>query len=157
MLKGNSLFNPQHHVIASAAFIITEIMIEADFFYGTCLQQGNGFKRPLSIIITALHHIPEPLKVIQEAMRVTRKTIIVVEDLYRNPIGKWWTLVRDQIYNFEFFGHPCQFRKQEEWLQPFRGLKLEVSRVESFYTWLSGLRILNGLFVLRLAEDVCVV
>ncbi len=106
-----------------------------------------------SMFITVLHHIPDPVAVLKEAMRVTRKSVIIVEDLYRHSLGRLWTILRDMIYNFEFIGHPCQFHKREEWTEIFEGLGLHVRNIQEHYTWLSGLRILNGIFILELPKS----
>ena len=97
----------------------------------------------VSMLVTVLHHISDPEAILREAKRVTRKRLIVIEDLYHHSLGRLWTQWRDQLYNFEFFGHPCQFRKKEEWLAAFRSLGFKVLDVKEVYTWLSGLRILN--------------
>lgn len=102
-----------------------------------------------SLLVTVLHHVPDPAAILREARRVTRKTLIVVEDLYHHELGRWWTIWRDQLYNFEFFGHPCQFRKKEDWLQLFRQEGFSLVKEERVYTWMAGLRILNGVFVLK--------
>ena len=102
-----------------------------------------------SLLITVLHHVPNPAQLLEEVRRVTRKTLIVVEDLYRHGLGKWWTKLRDQLYNFEFFGHPAQFRKSGEWMDLFSKSRFDLAEHREVYTWLSGLRILNGLFVLK--------
>jgi ubiquinone/menaquinone biosynthesis C-methylase UbiE len=102
-----------------------------------------------SILVTVLHHVPDPAAVLREARRVTRKTLIVVEDLYHHELGRWWTILRDQIYNFEFFGHPCQFRKKEAWLELFRASGFSPVKEDRVYTWMAGMRILNGVFVLQ--------
>lgn len=103
-----------------------------------------------SLLVTVLHHISDPESVLREAKRVTRKRLIVIEDLYHHALGRLWTQWRDQLYNFEFFGHPCQFRKKEEWIQTFQSLGFKVLDVKEVYTWLSGLRILNGIFILEI-------
>ena len=103
----------------------------------------------VSMLVTVLHHVADPVAVLREAKRVTRKTLIVVEDLYHHGLGRAWTILRDQIYNFEFFGHPCQFRKRQEWLDFFKAQGFEAVHDESVYTWMAGLRILNGIFILR--------
>jgi ubiquinone/menaquinone biosynthesis C-methylase UbiE len=105
-----------------------------------------------SMMITMLHHTPDPAAIVREAVRVTRRRIIVVEDIYRSAAGRIWTILRDQIYNFEFFGHPCQFKKREEWLALFEreGCKLVEDRLVR--TRLAGMGILNGVFILRPGE-----
>ncbi len=101
-----------------------------------------------SMLITVLHHIPDPEAVLREAVRVTRGQVIVIEDLYRHSWGRQWTILRDRIYNFEFFGHPCQFHTAKEWQTIFQRAGLKVRGFTEKYTWLCGLRILNGIFIL---------
>ena len=103
----------------------------------------------VSLLITVLHHTPDPEYILREAIRVTRNKIIVIEDLYRHELGRFWTKLRDQLYNFEFIGHPANFHAAEEWKKVFQGLQLEVKDEQKIYTWLSGMRILNGIFVLE--------
>ena len=102
----------------------------------------------ISLLVTMLHHVPHPEKVLLEAKRVTRRAVIVVEDLYRTLAGRWWTILRDRIYNLEFVGHPCQFRKKDEWSRCFRDLGFGLQSAEEVDTSLLGMRILNGIFVL---------
>jgi ubiquinone/menaquinone biosynthesis C-methylase UbiE len=107
-----------------------------------------------SLLITVLHHMADPEAVIREAQRVTRKTVIVIEDLYHHALGRWWTVLRDRIYNFEFFGHPCRFKKAEEWVALFERLGFSLVEEKQMYTWLARLRILNGLFVFQVKEKM---
>lgn len=101
----------------------------------------------VALFITTLHHIKTTEDIIREALRVTRKKIIVVEDLYHHALGRWWTVLRDRFYNFEYFGHPCRFKKREEWIASFEQLGCFLAEDKCLYTWLAGLRILNGVFV----------
>lgn len=118
------------------------------------LYSGGRFPFPdksfdVSLLVTVLHHTENPEAVLKEVMRVTRKTLIVVEDLYRHRLGRFWTKLRDQFYNMEFFGHPAQFRRGDDWVSFLSGFGLVLESRREVYTWLSGLRILNGLFVFR--------
>lgn len=103
----------------------------------------------VSMLITVLHHIEDLEEVFREVCRVTRKYVIVVEDLYHHPLGRVWTFLRDQIYNFEFIGHPGNFKSKEEWLSFFQGFDVSPRHYCQVYTWLTGMRILNGVFVLE--------
>lgn len=103
----------------------------------------------VSLLVTVLHHVPDPEKVLREARRVTRRFVIVVEDLYHTALGRIWTVLRDSFYTLEFVGHPRNFRKKEEWFRCFRNLGFGVESEREVYTSLLGIRILNGIFVLR--------
>ncbi len=107
-----------------------------------------------SLLITVLHHVADVENVIGEVRRVTRKNLIVVEDLYHHALGRWWTELRDRIYNFEFWGHPCQFKTREEWISLFSRHGFSLLKQKNVYTWLAGLRILNGLFIFQLEDSV---
>ena len=100
-----------------------------------------------ALLITVLHHIPDVISVIREARRVVRKKIIVVEDLYHHSLGRIWTEWRDRLYNFEYFGHPCNFKTAEQWSALFGKEGFRTQKLIQKYTWLAGMRILNGVFV----------
>ena len=100
-------------------------------------------------LITVLHHIADPEKVIREAHRVTRRLVVLVEDLYHHATGRWWTVLRDQIFNFEFFGHPKMFKKREEWLKVFRQEGFSLVEEQALRTRLAGFGILNGIFLFK--------
>jgi len=102
----------------------------------------------VTILVTMLHHVPDPQALFKEVLRVTRRKVVVVEDLYHHAPGRVWTLCRDRILNVEFTDHPHQFRKDGEWRDFFKGAGFSVSSFKSFYTWIFGLRILNGVYVL---------
>jgi ubiquinone/menaquinone biosynthesis C-methylase UbiE len=103
----------------------------------------------VTILMTMLHHVPDPMALFEEVRRVTRQQVVVVEDLYHHTAGRFWTICRDRLLNVEFSAHPHQFRKDGEWQDFFRKAGFQVSSFKSFYTWLSGLRILNGIYVLE--------
>lgn len=103
----------------------------------------------VSLLITVLHHVPSPEKVLAEARRVTRRFVIVVEDLYRHWAGRIWTILRDSFYTFEFVGHPRNFRDKQKWIRSFQSLGFKVEAEKEVYTSLLGIPILNGIFILN--------
>ena len=85
----------------------------------------NGEKLPFddnsfdtALILTVLHHTSKPEQVISEAMRVANK-IIIIEDIYSNPIQKYLTFIVDSIVNMEFARHPHSNKSNTEWKTTF--------------------------------------
>ncbi len=135
---------------------VTVLDVEAPRFRKAPVVVYGGEKMPfpdrsfdVSLLVTVLHHVKSPEAVLAEAKRVTRQIVIVVEDLYRNAIERFWTIVRDSFYNLEFVGHPRNFRTQEEWIQCFQTLGFQVEYQKEVGTSLLGIPILNGYFILR--------
>jgi ubiquinone/menaquinone biosynthesis C-methylase UbiE len=77
----------------------------------------------VSLLITVLHHTQDPVAVLSEAKRVSKR-IIVMEDLYQGKAQKYLTFAMDSILNLEFFGHPHTNMTKEEWEHLFKELKL---------------------------------
>jgi SAM-dependent methyltransferase len=103
----------------------------------------------VTILVTMLHHVPDPEALFKEVRRVTRQKVVVVEDLYHHAAGRCWTICRDRILNVEFTSHPHQFRTDSGWREFFKVAGFNICSFKSFYTWLLGLRILNGVYVLE--------
>lgn len=90
------------------------------------------------LLLTVLHHIPEPEIVLKESLRVADK-IIIIEDVYSNPVQKYLTYFTDSLFNFEFIGHPHSNKKDLEWKKVFKNLNLNLfytkkEKVLKFYT-----------------------
>jgi len=68
----------------------------------------------VSVIITTLHHAPDPDAILQESCRVAPR-IILIEDVFESTVQKYLTFVMDSLINFEFFGHPHTNRTCAEW------------------------------------------
>lgn len=79
-----------------------------------------------SLLITVLHHTAHPEEVLAEATRVTRKRLVIMEDVYSNPFQKHLTFFTDSLVNLEFEGHPHTNRRDAQWQALFqeRGLRL---------------------------------
>lgn len=91
----------------------------------------NGVKLPfednqfeVSMLITVLHHCPNPENVFKEAVRVSKNRIFILEDVYSNLLMKYLTWFADSIANFEFIGHPHTNKSETEWENLFKENKL---------------------------------
>lgn len=71
------------------------------------------------LLICVLHHCSNPMKVLEETMRVCKR-VIIIEDTYRNDLEKMLISARDNIGNFEFFQH--QYHKTKEWERIFKNM-----------------------------------
>lgn len=80
----------------------------------------------VALIITVLHHCPDPDAVLAEARRVARR-IIVIEEIYENLFEKYFTYAVDSLFNVEFFNHPRSNRTDARWREAFQRLRLDVS------------------------------
>jgi SAM-dependent methyltransferase len=92
----------------------------------------DGVKMPfrdlcfdVSLLITVLHHTPNPKRVLREAKRVA-KQIIVIEEIYSNTFNKYLTYFIDSVFNFEFLGHPHTNMTDAGWRDLFERLGLKL-------------------------------
>ena len=106
-----------------------------------------------SLLLTVLHHCDDPRQVFQEALRVSRGKIVVVEDYYRTSLEGWATNFRDSVLNLEIFGHPHNIRTIEAWKEFFAGWPMRIVHLEVFSRRMLGMRCYLVLFVLEILED----
>ncbi|GAB5483428.1 MAG: hypothetical protein Pars92KO_31850 [Parasphingorhabdus sp.] len=90
-----------------------------------------------ALLLTVLHHIANPDKILQEAARVSKR-LIIVEDVYDTPFQAAYTKLTDKITNMEFIGHPHSNRSHNEWLETFDRMGFtvrhsEIHRLAKFY------------------------
>lgn len=79
----------------------------------------------VALLITVLHHAPDPDAVLREVTRVARR-IIVIEEIYEDFFEKYFTYAIDSLFNLEFFSHPHSNRTDAEWREAFKYLRLDV-------------------------------
>ena len=99
----------------------------------------------VSLLLTVLHHIKDPVATLIEAKRVSRR-IIIAEDLFVGEFQKYFTFAMDSVLNREFFGHPHSNKTKEEWAAVFRelGLKIVDQKSNDFWRFFT-----SGLFYLE--------
>jgi ubiquinone/menaquinone biosynthesis C-methylase UbiE len=78
-----------------------------------------------SLILFVLHHTPDPVNVLTEAKRVSRK-IIIFEDIVTSPTHKSLTAALDSLMNLEFYDQPHTNKSNEEWMSIFDKLELKL-------------------------------
>ncbi len=107
-----------------------------------------------TLILLALHHCAEPEAVLDDALRVTRRRLIVTESVYRNCVEHFWLDLLDGWLNGYRHDHkmsiPLSFRRPEEWRALFESRGLRV--VETLWLGSGWERLIHHplLFVLQI-------
>lgn len=82
----------------------------------------------VSMLITVLHHCPNPEQVFAEAVRVSKQKIVVLEDVYSNGLMKKLTWFMDSLVNAEFKGHPHSNKSEAQWEALFQKHNLKIKK-----------------------------
>jgi SAM-dependent methyltransferase len=83
-----------------------------------------------ALLLTVLHHTPDPARILAEAARVGRQ-VIVIEDVYTNPLQQYLTYLTDSLLNFEFRGHPHSNKTRAGWHKTCQSLGLTMKLIRS--------------------------
>lgn len=96
----------------------------------------NGLNLPFKdnsfdciIILQTLHHCTDQIQVLKEVKRVSKKRIIIMEDVYNNYFEKVITFMHDYISN-KRKGVDClyYFHNKKEWKSIFDKLGLKIEK-----------------------------
>lgn len=82
-----------------------------------------------ALLISVLHHCTNPMKVLEETMRVAKR-IIIIEDTFRNQFEKILVSARDSVGNFEFYKH--QYYMTNEWITIFKKRRWKIIHKEEW-------------------------
>ena len=106
-----------------------------------------------TLILLALHHCAEPESVLDEALRVTRQRLIVMESVYRNRLERFWLDLLDGWVNgYRHDGGmnvPFAFKRPAEWQELFESRGLRVVETHWLGSWWERLVHHPLLFVLE--------
>lgn len=107
--------------------------VRPNIYDGEKLPYENGSVDTV-MLITVLHHTPDPESILDEAIRVSGSRVLVMEDVYSNPIQKYLTYFTDSLVNLEFAGHPHTNKTDQGWQETFKAKGLKLVDRESFRT-----------------------
>jgi SAM-dependent methyltransferase len=106
---------------------------------------GDAFD--VALLLTVLHHIPDPEHTIAEARRVARR-VIIIEDIYETERERTMTIIGDSWLNREFRGHPHSNRDDAGWRDAFARLGLRVAYADQKLHYNGFFLFRHGLYVL---------
>jgi ubiquinone/menaquinone biosynthesis C-methylase UbiE len=85
-------------------------------------------------VIFALHHMSDPVVALKEFLRVTKKSLVVLEDVYQNAFELRLLKTLDYHGNrviSESMSFPFNFKTESEWMRIFDHLKTKLTVTES--------------------------
>jgi ubiquinone/menaquinone biosynthesis C-methylase UbiE len=94
------------------------------------------------LLLFVLHHCKDPLQVLKETIRVSKKRIIIYEDTYTSFLEKRLCAMNDFLANFPFLitdpvkmNMPYNYKTVQAWEEVFEelGLKVVFKRVTSHF------------------------
>ena len=98
-----------------------------------------------ALLLMVLHHTLNPEKIVEEAMRVSKR-IIIIEDVYTSTFQKYTTYIIDSLMNLEFFGHPHSNKTDGEWKVLFQRLGLKLTDVAYYRNIFAGYAIKHATY-----------
>ena len=107
------------------------------------------------LLCFVLHHSRDHTGLLQEARRVSRDRVIILEDLYQTWFGLQLTKAHDLLVNKLICSEvtcPCTFRTEAGWRELFADLKLYVEQTALIRSLPGNLQA-QLLFHLRIDED----
>lgn len=86
------------------------------------------------LIAYVLHHASDPVSLLKEAKRISRKNIIIYEDIPEGFLAKFLCTFHGTIFNIFFQNKKQQyhFKKPKEWEEIFRQIRLKEVCVRKF-------------------------
>ncbi len=104
-----------------------------------------------SLILTVLHHAKDSDTVLDEAIRVTKNRIIVMEDIFTDLPSRIITFIGDCLVNFEVHS-PFHNHTKENWINIFEKKKLKVTEIKEFKLRCVGFPFRLAIFLLEVSH-----
>ncbi len=82
-----------------------------------------------AIILTVLHHVLHPERIITETNRVCKR-IIIMEDIYENKAQQYFTYFFDSLVNLFYSSCPHTNKNDGEWMRTFAEMGFEVKSAQ---------------------------
>ena len=109
---------------------LPEVTLPMNLFDGKKLPYKDG-QFDSSMMLMVLHHADQPLKLLEEAIRVTNGKIFVMESVYFNREHRQLGMVLEWMFNrvFDDDTHwPCNFQTPSGWMDTFANYNLKMEK-----------------------------
>jgi ubiquinone/menaquinone biosynthesis C-methylase UbiE len=135
---GNGLMAQMLHDATGADFSLLDVVdyntstLPMHLYSGKILPfEDNTFD--MATLVFVLHHNPDPRPVMQEALRVSRHGVLVVENDTRGMVKKPLTRLIDSTEHLRRGVPPCYFTKSaDEWKALFESLPARATTLGTF-------------------------
>jgi len=104
-----------------------------------CNGEKTSFKNnkfDVVLLVYVLHHSANPLDLIKEAKRISKRIIIIEDIFYSNKIYNSFVLLRDDLFNFKFAGNSHNNKNDQEWKDSFKRLGLNLRDTNYFKSFM---------------------
>lgn len=78
-----------------------------------------------ALLLTVLHHTPDPIPVLKETARVAKR-VIIIEDIYINKIQKYITYTMDTLVNWGHSSMTYQNKSDAGWKETFKAMNWRI-------------------------------
>jgi len=87
-----------------------------------------------TLVVFVLHHVPNPETSLKEVARVSKRYILVCEDLMRSKREIFIEAIKDTIANFFFPHMTMQYRIENDWEKLFEEMGFTIEKKTYFQT-----------------------
>ncbi len=78
-----------------------------------------------ALLLTVLHHTPDPIPVLQETARIAKR-LVIVEDVYSNPLQQYLTYGMDTLVNWGHSSMTYQNKSDAGWKAAFEAMNWRI-------------------------------
>lgn len=107
--------------------------VEIKVFDGKKLPCDDG-EFDTSLVVFVMHHVPNPPDSLKEVVRVSKRYVLICEDLMRSKREMIVEAIKDTIANFFLPHMTLQYRIESDWEKMFEEMGLKIEKKTYFQT-----------------------
>ena len=107
--------------------------VEIKVFDGKKLPCDDG-EFDTSLVVFVMHHVPNPPDSLKDIVRVSKRYVLICEDLMRSKREMIVEAIKDTIANFFLPHMTLQYRIESDWEKMFEEMGLKIEKKTYFQT-----------------------